>query len=117
MFQPRPQLEAPYVEVVDRISDAGIRRAGIVAAIDEWQYPFMSLGAQRDPKVEFADVGSALDRPGELPAAIVCLSCPDLHRAILTDLGYVIEPIDAAGVRRGRGEDQLSVELWLRTPR
>jgi 4-amino-4-deoxy-L-arabinose transferase-like glycosyltransferase len=100
-FVNRPEVHPAYRSAIEAISQAGCRRAGLVAGYDSWEYPLWALGRKHDlhfvhrdpvradPGQSRAPAGSscatvALDqpaswRPGHIPAGTAPLySSPEV---------------------------------------
>lgn len=115
-FQPRPQLRAPYEEVVERVAAADVRRVGLATGIDDWQHPL--LVAFRRRGIDITQVvtsgPSRVHASGDMPDQVVCVSCQEFQRAAFRAAGLHDQPLDAGGDRTGRGDDVTRVELWAR---
>ncbi len=116
-FQPRPQLRAPYAEVVERVDDGGLDAVGLATGIDDWQYPLLVEFATRDVRVDQVAVSGPSQRyarSSSLPDAIVCVSCAPWQQAAFGDAGLTLVRLDAGGLRLGRNDDATTTELWMR---
>lgn len=115
-YQPRPQLREPYAEVVERVVDADIDRVGLATGIDDWQHPLLVEFRTRDIDVAQVAMSGPSQRHGSpaMPGAVVCVSCQPYQQAAFTEAGLTSVPLDAGGLREGRGDDATTTELWLR---
>ncbi len=116
-YLPRPQLRAPYEEVVRRVAAVDPGRVGLVTGIDDWQYPLQAAFARRGIDVEQVLVTGPSQRHatnGDLPDAVVCVNCQPAHHEQLVADGLTSVPLDARGARPGHGDDMVTVELWTR---
>lgn len=115
-YQPRPQLEAPYAEVLDRVEQSGAQTVGLATGIDEWQYPLLQGFAERGITVVPVGVSGPSRRyaAADVPDIAVCVSCPAFPQQALLDAGLKPVKLDAGGSRRGRGDDSATTVLWTR---
>lgn len=117
-FRPRPQLRAPYEELVRRLDDADVREVGVVSGVDDWHYPLVVLGERATPDIRFREVlvggpSAKYERREQLPEAVVCLSCSGAHHEALQAAGLQQAELEHGGARRHE-DDTVVVELWLR---
>ncbi len=116
-YQPRPQLRKPYAEVVSQIEKAGIDRIGLATGIDDWQHPLLVAFRERDIDVTpvFVSGPSQLYASFDpLPDAVVCVSCQPAQQDMMRVNDLLPVPLDAGGLRKGRGDDATTTELWMR---
>jgi hypothetical protein len=89
-FANRPDLQSPYEEVVQSITESSCKAVGIMLEGSGAEYPLWALLGAPDPglRIEWivSDVPSEIYRdPGFDPCALICSSCPE-HWTSFRDL-------------------------------
>jgi hypothetical protein len=81
-FRSRPAMAQPYTQAAAYVRGLGVDRVGLVARVDDWEYPFWPLLATDEHDVEVVAVDvtneSADLETSRRPSVVICICARDV---------------------------------------